>query len=37
MESPLAEMPFDQMPGNERIREVFAKHEMRLLEDLPEE
>lgn len=37
MESPLAEMPFDQMPGNDRIREVFAKHEMRLLEDLPEE
>jgi quercetin dioxygenase-like cupin family protein len=36
MESALAEMPFDQMPGNERILEVFAKHEMRLLEELPE-
>lgn len=35
MESPLAEMPFDQMPDNERILEVFAKHEMSLLEDLP--
>jgi mannose-6-phosphate isomerase-like protein (cupin superfamily) len=36
MESSLAEMPFDQMPSNERILEVLAKHEMRLLEDLPE-
>jgi quercetin dioxygenase-like cupin family protein len=36
MESPLDEMPFDQMPSNERILEVFAKHEMRLLEDLPD-
>lgn len=37
MESSLSEMPFDQMPSNERILEVLAKHEMRLLEDLPEE
>ncbi|MGD2102969.1 MAG: cupin domain-containing protein [Acidimicrobiia bacterium] len=37
MESSLDPMPFDQMPGNERILEVLAKHEMRLLEDLPEE
>jgi quercetin dioxygenase-like cupin family protein len=37
MESSLAEMPFDQMPSNERILEVLAKHEMRLLEDLPED
>ncbi len=37
MESALAEMPFDEMPGNERILEVFAKHQMQLLEDLPEE
>lgn len=37
MESSLAEMPFDQMPTNERILEVLAKHEMRLLEPLPEE
>lgn len=36
MDSPLAEMPFDQMPANDRILEVLAKHEMRLLEDLPE-
>ncbi len=36
MESSLAEMPFDQMPSNERILEVLAKHQMRLLEDLPE-
>ncbi|MDX1469214.1 MAG: cupin domain-containing protein [Acidimicrobiia bacterium] len=36
MESSLAEMPVDQMPSNERILEVLAKHEMRLLEDLPE-
>lgn len=37
MESSVAEMPFDQMPSNERILEVLAKHEMSLLEDLPEE
>ena len=36
MESPLAEMPVDQMPGKERIMEVLAKHRMRLLEDLPD-
>jgi mannose-6-phosphate isomerase-like protein (cupin superfamily) len=36
MESSLAEMPFDQMPGNDRILEVLAKHKMTLLEDLPE-
>jgi hypothetical protein len=29
-------MPFDQFPSNDRILEVLAKHEMRLLEDLPE-
>lgn len=37
MESSLAELPFDQMPSNDRILEVLAKHQMRLLEDLPEE
>jgi quercetin dioxygenase-like cupin family protein len=36
MESSLDPMPFDQMPSNERIIEVLAKHGMRLLEDLPE-
>lgn len=36
MPSSLHAMPFDQMPSNERILEVLAKHEMRLLEDLPE-
>lgn len=36
MESTLSEMPFDQMPSNDRIREVLAKHEMRLFENLPE-
>ena len=36
MPSSLAPMPFDEMPRNERILEVLAKHEMRLLEDLPE-
>jgi quercetin dioxygenase-like cupin family protein len=36
MASTLAEMPFDQMPGNDRVLEVLAKHEMTLLEDLPE-
>jgi quercetin dioxygenase-like cupin family protein len=36
MESALADMPFDEMPGHDRILEVFAKHEMRLLEPLPE-
>lgn len=29
-------MPVDQMPDKERILEVLAKHEMRLLEDLPD-
>jgi len=36
MESSLAPIPFDQMPGAERIIEVLGKHEMRLLEDLPD-
>jgi hypothetical protein len=36
MGSPLDPAPFDQMPDNERILEVLAKHQMRLLEDLPE-
>jgi quercetin dioxygenase-like cupin family protein len=36
MESSLDPMPIAQMPSNERILEVLAKHEMRLLEDLPE-
>lgn len=36
MESTLAELPFDQMPNNDRILEVLAKHQMRLLEPLPE-
>lgn len=36
MASSLDPMPVDQMPSNERILEVLAKHEMRLLEDLPE-
>lgn len=36
MESSLTPMPVDQMPSNERILEVLAKHEMRLLEDLPD-
>lgn len=36
MESSLSPMPVDQMPTNERILEVLATHEMRLLEDLPE-
>lgn len=37
MASSLDSMPFDQMPSNGRILEVLAKHEMRLLEDLPEQ
>jgi quercetin dioxygenase-like cupin family protein len=37
MESVLDPWPFDQMPGNSRIIEVLAKHEMQLLEDLPDE
>lgn len=37
MESSLDPLPFDQMPSNERILAVLAKHEMRLLEDLPSE
>ncbi len=36
MDSPLDPMPVDQMPDNDRILEVLAKHEMRLLEDLPD-
>lgn len=36
MESSLDRMPVEQMPSNERILEVLAKHEMRLLEDLPD-
>ena len=36
MESSVAPMPFDQMPGAERILEVLAKHEMSLLEALPD-
>jgi hypothetical protein len=36
MESSQSPLPFDQMPSNERILEVLARHEMRLLEDLPE-
>lgn len=35
MESSLAPMPVDQMPDKDRILEVLAKHQMRLLEDLP--
>ena len=37
MASSTAPMPFDEMPSNERILEVLAKYDMRLLEDLPEE
>lgn len=37
MGSSLDAMPVDQMPSNERILEVLAKHEMRLLEDLPDQ
>jgi quercetin dioxygenase-like cupin family protein len=36
MESSLDAMPVDQMPSNERILEILGRHEMRLLEDLPE-
>jgi hypothetical protein len=36
MASSLDPMPLDQMPGAERILEVLTKHEMSLLEDLPE-
>jgi len=36
MSSSQAPPPYDQMPSNDRILEVLAKHEMRLLEDLPE-
>jgi len=35
MDSSVAPMPVDQMPSAERIIEVLGKHEMRLLEDLP--
>jgi mannose-6-phosphate isomerase-like protein (cupin superfamily) len=36
MVSSLDPPPFDQMPAKERILEVLARHEMRLLEDLPD-
>jgi mannose-6-phosphate isomerase-like protein (cupin superfamily) len=36
MVSSLDPPPFDRMPAKERILEVLAKHEMRLLEDLPD-
>ncbi|HEU4895833.1 MAG TPA: cupin domain-containing protein [Acidimicrobiia bacterium] len=36
MESTLSDMPFDQFPSNEHILEVLAKHQMKLLEPLPE-
>lgn len=36
MASALDPMPVDQMPSNTRILEVLAKHQMTLLEDLPE-
>ena len=36
MPSSRSEPPFDQMPSNDRILEVLAKHQMSLLEDLPE-
>lgn len=36
MASALDPMPVDQMPSNDRILEVLARHEMKLLEDLPE-
>lgn len=37
MESSLEAPPYDQMPSVPRVLEVFAKHDMHLLEDLPEE
>lgn len=37
MESSLDRMPFEQMPSNQRILEVLARHEMQLLEDLPDQ
>lgn len=37
MASASAQWPFEQMPSNDRIIEVLAKHEMKLLEDLPPE
>ena len=36
MKSSLDPMPVDQMPSNERILEVLDRHEMRLLENLPD-
>ena len=33
MESPLDPMPLDQMPSPERIIEVLATHQMKLIED----
>ena len=35
MPSSDAPPPWDHMPSNDRILEVLARHEMRLLEDLP--
>lgn len=35
MESSLDPMPVDQMPSSERIVEVLAKYEMKLLEEPP--
>lgn len=37
MASSLDPMPVDRMPGNERVLEVLARHQMQLLEDLPEQ
>lgn len=37
MPSSLDPMPVDRMPSNERIIEVLGKHQMTLLEDLPDE
>lgn len=36
MGSPNDPKPFDRMPSNERILDVLTKHDMTLLEDLPE-
>jgi hypothetical protein len=33
MESPLDPMPLDQMPSPERIIEVLATHQMKLIEN----
>lgn len=37
IQSVLSSWPVDQMPSNERIIEVLGRHEMRLLEELPEQ